>query len=119
MLRVADHIIATKTGDFDISLLEDRYRSALVSMLKEKQAAQLPRTAARKADRSDKNVIDLMDILRRSLDAERPAQQVSTSKPPLSATAPLKPPPPKASRRSAETPKRTMTTKYFRRKPGG
>jgi DNA end-binding protein Ku len=70
MMRVAEHIVETKTSDFDPAYLEDRYRTVLISKLKEKHA-ELPRNivAARPAP---ENVINLMDVLRRSLAAERP-----------------------------------------------
>jgi DNA end-binding protein Ku len=48
MLQVAEHIIETKTGEFELALLQDRYRSVLVSMLKEKQSKQTPVTSVPK-----------------------------------------------------------------------
>src|SRR5262249_2870294 len=42
MLRVAEHIVETKTSDFDPAYLEDRYRTVLISKLKEKHA-ELPK----------------------------------------------------------------------------
>jgi non-homologous end joining protein Ku len=69
MLDVAEHILLSKTADFDPAFLEDRYRTALVSMLKEKQA-ELPRKAS-PAMPSPQNVINLMDALKRSLESER------------------------------------------------
>jgi non-homologous end joining protein Ku len=70
MLDVAEHLLRSKTADFDPAFLEDRYRTALVSMLKEKQA-ELPRKAS-PAMPSPQNVINLMDALKRSLESERP-----------------------------------------------
>jgi DNA end-binding protein Ku len=70
MLRVAEHILESKTTDFDPALLEDRYRTVLVSMLKEKQA-ELPKKPA-KTMPPRQNVINLMDALKRSLVTERP-----------------------------------------------
>jgi hypothetical protein len=55
-----------KTGDFDPAWLEDRYRTALVSILREKKRAELP-TKHAAAKPSQRNVINLMDALRRSL----------------------------------------------------
>jgi DNA end-binding protein Ku len=77
MLRVAEHIVETKTADFDRAYLEDRYRTELVSMLQEKKA-QVPRAGP--AAPSRKNVIDLMDILKRSLVAERPSSRPGARK---------------------------------------
>ena len=57
LLRLAEHIIKTKTADFDPAWLEDRYRTALVSMLREKKRAELPTLAgqaiAAQCDQSD------------------------------------------------------------------
>lgn len=38
MLRLAEHIVESKLANFDTTLLEDRYRTSLVSMLREKKA---------------------------------------------------------------------------------
>ena len=69
MIHIAEHILETKTGDFDPAYLEDRYRTSLVSLLREKKAQTPARTAV--SAPSPKNVINLMDILKRSLSAER------------------------------------------------
>jgi DNA end-binding protein Ku len=68
MLEVAKHILKAKTADFDPAFLEDRYRTALGAMLREKQA-QLPKTPV--SSPPPANVINLMDALKRSLAAER------------------------------------------------
>jgi DNA end-binding protein Ku len=82
LMNLAEHIIATKAGEFDPAFLEDRYRSALVTMLKEKQADQRPRAQTRKKVSSE-NIIDLMEVLRRSVAAEpRAAKPTSIPKPP-------------------------------------
>jgi DNA end-binding protein Ku len=68
LLDLAAHIIETKTGRFDVSQYEDRYENALLDLVKTKQAgrevqpAPMPRPA---------NVINLMDALRRSIEAEK------------------------------------------------
>src|SRR5438034_11839306 len=71
MVELAEHILETKTGHFDASEFEDRYETAVVEMLKRKQAglppAEQPEAAA------STNVVNLMDALRRSVDAERPS----------------------------------------------
>jgi hypothetical protein len=63
LLRLAEHIIKTKTADFHTAWLEDRYRTALVSMLRERKRAELP-TKAAAAKPSQRNVINLMDVAR-------------------------------------------------------
>ena len=78
MLRVAEHIVETKLSDFDPAFLEDRYRTVLISKLKEKRA-DLPKKAVAAAP-SAQNVISLMDVLKRSLAAEQPAARTSPSK---------------------------------------
>jgi DNA end-binding protein Ku len=70
MLRVAKHIVETKTSDFDPAYLEDRYRTVLISKLKEKHA-ELPRKVVVSTPPAE-NVISLMDVLKKSLAAERP-----------------------------------------------
>jgi DNA end-binding protein Ku len=70
MLRITEHILDTKTEDFDPAYLEDRYRAVLVEKLREKQA-KLPRRSM-ESEPSPQNVINLMDALKRSLAAERP-----------------------------------------------
>jgi non-homologous end joining protein Ku len=79
--------VDVKKGDFDLAFLEDRYRTVLVSVLKERQAAQLPQTIA--PARPAENVIDLMDVLKRSLAAERPEQ--TSARKPTAAPLALKP----------------------------
>ena len=76
MLRLAEHIVESKLANFDTTLLEDRYRTSLVSMLREKKA-QVPASTAT-AVRSRKNVVSLMEILRRGLSAEQPAREHKT-----------------------------------------
>jgi non-homologous end joining protein Ku len=74
MLEVAEHILKTKTANFDPAFLEDRYRTALASMLREKQA-RLPKAATPSpSPPPPQNVINLMDVLKRSLAAEQPSE---------------------------------------------
>lgn len=74
MLKLAEHILATKEAEFDPSKFVDHYEVAIVAMLKEKQAGlPVPRDhAAAPAP----NVINLMDALKRSLAGERTAAAV-------------------------------------------
>jgi Ku protein len=81
MLRVAEHIVETKTADFDPRFLEDRYRTVLISKLKQKHSELSKKAAATRPPAE--NVIRLMDVLRRSLAAERPttrSPRASTSR---------------------------------------
>jgi non-homologous end joining protein Ku len=73
LLRVAEHIVESKIADFDPRFLEDRYRTVLISNLKLKHS-ELPQKAPA-ASPPRENVISLMDVLKRSLAAERPASR--------------------------------------------
>jgi DNA end-binding protein Ku len=96
MLRVAEHIVETKTSHFDPAYLEDRYRTVLISKLKEKHA-ELPKEVVVSTPPAE-NVISLMDVLKRSLAAERPAARVPATKPTARRmAAPSKGPPSKRS----------------------
>jgi DNA end-binding protein Ku len=86
MLEVAKHILKSKTADFDSAFLEDRYRTALASMLREKQA-RLPKPATPSPPSPPpQNVINLMDVLKRSLATEQPSEAMRRRPP-----APSKP----------------------------
>ena len=73
MVKLAQHIIETKSAAFDPAMLEDHYRNALVRILRKKQA-KMPAPPAPVAP-SRENVINLMDALRRSIAAEPPAKK--------------------------------------------
>jgi DNA end-binding protein Ku len=70
MMKLAQHIIRSKSGEFDPSMLEDHYRAALVRILKKKQAKR-PMQHPSPVKPSRENVVSLMDALRRSIAAER------------------------------------------------
>jgi len=68
MLKLAEHIVETKARDFDPSEFKDHYEEALQDFLRKKQAnIPLPKKAQAAPPR---NVISLMDALRRSVAAE-------------------------------------------------
>ncbi len=71
MVELAEHILETKAGHFDPAEFEDRYETAVVEMLKQKQAGMPPRKEAPTAPPA--TVVNLMDALRRSVEKERPA----------------------------------------------
>jgi DNA end-binding protein Ku len=69
MLELAEHIVETKAGDFNPSEFEDTYETAVVEMLKQRQAGKTVSKAAPKvAAVQTGNVIDL---LRRSLELSK------------------------------------------------
>jgi len=68
MLDLASHIVKTKSGHFDPSHFGDRYENALTDLLKKKQAGEkiMPIRGA-----PPRRVVNIMDALRASVDAER------------------------------------------------
>ncbi len=70
MIELAEHILDTKAGHFGAAEFEDRYETAVVEMLKRKQAGLPPEQQPEAAPPT--NVVNLMDALRRSIDAEKP-----------------------------------------------
>src|SRR5215813_5680141 len=67
MLDLATHIVQTKSGHFDPAQFEDRYENALTELLKKKQAGEKIEPAREIAP---PRVVNLMDALRASIDAE-------------------------------------------------
>lgn len=68
MLDLAAHIVNTKAGHFDPSRFEDRYENALIDLLKKKQAGERIEPAR---EAPVPRVVNLMDALRASIDAEK------------------------------------------------
>jgi DNA end-binding protein Ku len=75
MLKLAQHILQSKATDFDPSQFVDHYEDAVVTMLKKKEAG-MPVSREHAAPRPQ-NVVNLMDVLRRSI-----AQEKAASAPP-------------------------------------
>jgi DNA end-binding protein Ku len=72
MLNLAVHILESKKTHFDPDKFEDRYESALASLIEAKQAGKpLPKVSEERPS----NVINLMDALRRSVQAEKGGQR--------------------------------------------
>ena len=81
MLKLAEHIVETKAGEFEPSEFVDHYETAVVDLLKKKQAGvkitkQTPRLAAKQTG----NVIDL---LKRSLELEQKGKKGKAKAPSL------------------------------------
>ena len=72
MMKLAQHIIRTKSAEFNPSMLEDHYRNALVRILRKKKAKRPAHVSAVKPSRE--NIVNLMDALRRIIAAEHPAK---------------------------------------------
>ena len=80
MLKLTEHIVDSKAGEFDPSKFVDEYEDAVVEMLKKKQAGKaVSKVAARAPARTTGNVIDL---LKRSLEMEKkqPARRSGSNK---------------------------------------
>jgi DNA end-binding protein Ku len=66
MLKLAQHIVDQKMGDFDPEQMQDHYEQALIEIIRKKQAHQ-PVVAGAEKPSAPKNVVNLMDALRRSI----------------------------------------------------
>ena len=66
MLELASHIVSTKAGHFDPDKFDDRYEDALKELLKRKQEGK---PIERPERREPTNVVNLMEALRRSVEA--------------------------------------------------
>jgi len=75
MLDLATHIVQTKSGHFDPAQFEDRYENALIDLLKKKEAGEKIEPAK---EGPTPQVVNLMDALRASIDAEKKAPAPST-----------------------------------------
>jgi DNA end-binding protein Ku len=68
MLDLANHIVNTKSGHFDPSLFQDRYENALIDLLRKKEDGEKIEPSREVAA---PRVVNLMDALRASIDAEK------------------------------------------------
>jgi DNA end-binding protein Ku len=70
MLELASHIVQTKAGHFDPRKFKDHYETALKDLIKKKQSGE---PIERPERRGPAKVINLMDALRRSVEAGKPS----------------------------------------------
>ncbi len=79
MLELASHIVETKAGHFEPKKFEDQYESALKELIRKKQSGKPIEVPER---REPARVINLMDALRRSVEAgKRPPAKHGASRP--------------------------------------
>jgi DNA end-binding protein Ku len=69
MIKLAEHILATKAGKFDPSKFKDEYETALKALVKHKAAGKTIEVAEQPT--REGNVIDLMDALKQSVQSGR------------------------------------------------
>jgi Ku protein len=67
MLDLATHIVETKTSEFDPKKFQDQYEDAVKELLKKKQAGEKIEVPK---ERKPANVVNLMEALRQSIQAE-------------------------------------------------
>jgi DNA end-binding protein Ku len=77
MLEFAKHIVQTKSGHFQPEKFEDHYETALKELLKKKQAGQ---TITPAKETGPTNVVNLMDALRKSVQAEGGTARATTKR---------------------------------------
>jgi DNA end-binding protein Ku len=79
MLKLAQHIVESKEGEFTPAKFIDHYEQALIDVVRKKQA-HVPLTKSAERTAAPRNVINLMDALRRSVQggkAEKPADKAA------------------------------------------
>jgi DNA end-binding protein Ku len=77
MKELASHIVDSKTAQFDPSTFTDHYETALVDLLRAKQAGQI--IEPKKGEPPPQRVINLMDALRASIGAETKKKPAAAS----------------------------------------
>jgi DNA end-binding protein Ku len=77
MRQLAEHIVGSKAGHFEPEKFVDHYETALVSMLRAKQAGQV--IEAPKEEAAPKRVVNLMDALRASIEADKKKKPAAPS----------------------------------------
>jgi DNA end-binding protein Ku len=80
MLKLAEHIVESKAGDFEPASFVDHYEEAVVELIRKKQAHE---PVKKGTVSTPKNVVNLMDALRRSAandSSAKPKQPKKASK---------------------------------------
>src|SRR5262244_2961332 len=76
LMELASHIVETKAGHFEPEKFEDQYEDALKELIQKKQSGQ---PIERPERREPSKVINLMDALRRSVEASRESGKRQTA----------------------------------------
>jgi DNA end-binding protein Ku len=106
-LRMARSLIEQMSQDFDVTSLHDEYREALEALVESKLHGG---TAASPKPAAASNVIDITELLQRSIDAQKARHDESATKPAAKKTAAKAPARKTAARKTAAT-KDTGTAK--------
>ena len=77
MRQLASHIVESKSGHFEPDKFVDHYETALVSLLKAKQAGRV--IEAPKEEAAPRRVVNLMDALRASIEADKQKKPAAPS----------------------------------------
>jgi DNA end-binding protein Ku len=77
MKELAAHIVDSKAAHFDPARFEDHYETALVAMLREKQAGRVLQTPTEQPE--TRRVVNLMDALRASIGSETKKKPAAAS----------------------------------------
>jgi len=77
MLKLAEHILDTKAADFDPSRFVDTYETAVVDLLKKKQAGKAVAKSSPKSKPAQTS--NIIDMLKRSLELEKKGKVKSPS----------------------------------------
>jgi DNA end-binding protein Ku len=85
MKELAAHIVDSKTSHFDPSTFVDHYETALVGLLRARQAGRV--TEAPKEEPAPRRVINLMDALRASIGADTKKKPAAASSKPRAGAA--------------------------------
>jgi len=78
---IAEHIVEQKEGEFAPETFVDRYETAFVEITRKKEAHKPPRRAADRPS-APRNVVNLMDALRRSVQVDKVKEKKPAARPP-------------------------------------
>ncbi len=80
-VEAMEEIIDQMSGHWDTSWFNDRYEQALGKVLKAKQSGKTIKAAAPEKAKGESNVVNLMDTLRKAIEAEKRSKPAAKKKP--------------------------------------